>query len=294
MFCSNCGKQLDENAKFCDGCGAQQGVGNDINSASNQQAPNPQQNVNANYQAAPAASNPKAKKAPKTKNIIITVAVALCAFIIGKFIIAPSMTSDSGYGSTAGNSGSVVSNSGSTVSSTDNTVSSTSSQTQTDIGNNNSTYSSSTVTTSSKYDEILSQAYIVHFPNIFGVGISTASFVQEIENGMIACYDYGYEGDVVKQWVETLYVPLANIDDSKESQLESAFEAQFASIEALDCCTVSYKMGTSYFTVTVTYNDLDKAENYSELYEAGINSANAKISMSVTESELIAQGAVKK
>lgn len=292
MFCSNCGKQLDENAKFCDGCGAQQGVGNDINSASNQQAPNPQQNVNANYQAAPAASNPKAKKAPKTKNIIITVAVALCAFIIGKFIIAPSMTSDSGYGSADGNSGSVVSNSGSTVSSTDNTVSSTSSQTQTDIGNNNSTYSSSTVTTGSTYDDILTNAYIVHFQPFFNM--DCMSFVQKHDDGRIVCSDYGYEGDIVQQWVETSYVPVSNYDASQKATIESTIKGECAKFEALNCCTLKYQMGTNYFTVTITLSNVDKAENYSELYQAGILAIKDVISMSKTESNLIAQGAVKK
>lgn len=276
MFCSNCGKQLDENAKFCDGCGAQQRAVNDTNSASNQPVPNPQPNVN--YQA---ASNPQAKKAPKKKtNIIITVAVVLCAFIIGKFVIAPSMTSDSGSGSNVGNSGNTVSNSGS--------------QTQSDISNNNSTYSSSTGTTSSDYDEILSQAYIVHFPNVFGVGTSTASFVSKLDDGSILCSDYGYKDDVVIQMVETLYIPVAEYTDSQKTQLESSVKSEYAKLEALNCCTVKYNMGTNYYTVTTTYSNLDKAQNYSELYQANVLSADTWISMSATESGLIAQGAVKK
>lgn len=285
MFCSNCGKQLDENAKFCDGCGAQQGAGNDINSASNQQAPNPQQNVNANYQNAPAAPNSKAKKAPKTKNIIITVAVALCAFIIGKFIIAPSMISDSGSGSASGNSGS-------TVSSTDNTVSSAGSQTQSSISSNNSTYSSSAGTTSSDYDEILSQAYIVHFQPFFNM--ETASFVSKLDDGRIVCTDYGYEGDRVVQWVETLYIPVANYTDSQKTEVENTARNDCAKFEALSCCKATYKMSTNYLTITVEYNDVDKAENYSQLYNAGFLNTNTYISMSATESNLIAQGAVKK
>lgn len=279
MFCSNCGKQLGENAKFCDGCGAQQRAVNDTNSASNQQVPNPQPNVN--YQAASAAPEPQIKKAPKKKtNIIITVAVVLCAFIIGKFVIAPSMSSGSGSGSNVGNSG--------------NTVSSSGSQTQSNISSNNSTYSSSTGTTSSDYDEILSQAYIVHFPNVFGVGTNTASFVSKLDDGSILCSDYGYKDDVVIQMVETLYIPVAEYTDSQKTQLESSVKAEYAKFEELNCCNVKYSMGTNYYTVTTTYSNLDKAQNYSELYQANVLSANTWISMSATESGLIAQGAVKK
>lgn len=267
MFCSNCGKKIDDNAKFCDGCGAQQGAVNNANSASKQQAPNFQSNVN--YQP---SSESQSKKAPKKKtNIIITAAVVLCAFIIGKFIIAPSMLSDNGSG---------------------NTVSSTSGQNQTDTDNNDITYGSSTTTTNSAYDDILTKAYIVHFQPFFNM--DTASFVVEEENGVICCYDFGYEGDIVKQYVETMYVPLSKVDDSKKAQLESVFRSQFATLEALDCCEVDYKMSTNYFTVTVTYTAVDKVENYSALYEVGLNDTNNCISMSATENSLLAKGAVKK
>lgn len=282
MFCSNCGKQLGENARFCDGCGAQQGVvNNDANSASNQQTPDPQPNVN--YQAAPVAAGPQAKKTPKKKNIIITAAVVLCAFIIGKFVIAPSMLSDSGSGSTGGNLGNIVSN-------TENTVGSTDSQTQTDTSS--STYSSSTVTTGSAYDDILTQAYIVHFQPFFNM--ETASFVYEQDDGTICCADYGYKDDVVKQWIETMYLPVSECTDAQKTELENTMKTQFATVDALNCCTVTYKMSTNYFTITCTYSDVDKSENYSELYNANILQTNTFVSMSATEQGLLNQGFIKK
>lgn len=38
MFCKNCGKQIPDNTKFCNYCGAQQVTDNNMNSAPNQQS----------------------------------------------------------------------------------------------------------------------------------------------------------------------------------------------------------------------------------------------------------------
>ena len=113
-------------------------------------------------------------------------------------------------------------------------------------------------------------------------------------DGMIACADYGYQDDVVKQWVETVYIPVSEYTDAQKAEIETTMRAQFASIDALNCCAVTYKMGTNYFTVTCTYSDVDKAENYGELYNAQILQTNTFISMSATETNLLAQGFVKK
>lgn len=264
MFCSNCGKKLDENAKFCDGCGAQQGAGNDMSSASNQQEPNSNPNVNTNYQTSPTASNPQAKKVPKkTTNIIVAAAIVLVAFLIGKFAIAPSMVDDNGGSVSSGNS------------------------------NNSSIYSSSNDTTNSEYDEILAKAHIVHFPNIFSVGTSTASFVCEAYTDYgseIGCVDIGYKDDTVIYIVMTLYTPVAECTDSQKAQLESDAKTDLAEYDALNFCNVEYNMGTNYFTTAVTFSDLDVPENWSAVWDGYyINS------MSALEADLIAEeGFVKK
>lgn len=84
MFCSNCGKQIPDNNKFCNHCGAQQTADNPINSAASRQSNLPQQ--------AP----------PKKKNgIIVSILIMAVAFLIGKFVAAPTLLSgpdkDKGY-----------------------------------------------------------------------------------------------------------------------------------------------------------------------------------------------------
>lgn len=75
MFCKNCGKELPDGVKFCDGCGASQ------EAANNTVAP-----VNTVPDSIP-------KKNNNLKVIIIAVVVVVC-FAIGSFVIAPSFSKD--------------------------------------------------------------------------------------------------------------------------------------------------------------------------------------------------------
>lgn len=259
MFCSNCGKQLPENTKFCNYCGTQQPAGSSAEPAA-------KATENQKNQAEPA--NQQQKQAPKKKaNILVTLVIVLCAFLLGKFVIAPSMVSDSGKDPGASNQ---------------------SSQSQQSTENNSSL---STDTPNPAYEAVFDDTYIVHFQSFFNMNME--SFAKQ-EDGIICCADYGYEDDVVKQWVETMYIPVSEYTDSQKAALESTMKSEFAAVESLSCCTVSYKMSANYFTITCTYADVDKAANYGELYSAGILQANTFISMSATEDTLLSQGFVKK
>ncbi len=142
------------------------------------------------------------------------------------------------------------------------------------------------------YDAIFDDTYIVHFQTFFNMDMKSFAFKQN--DGTICCADYGYEDDVVKQWVETLYIPVSNYTDMEKAELENTMKAQFAAVEALNCCTVTYRMSTNYYTITCTYSNVDQAENYKELFELQILQENTWISMSATESTLLSQGFVKK
>ena len=163
------------------------------------------------------------------------------------------------------------------------------SQSQQTTNNNNS----STVNADNPaYEAIFDDTYIVHFQTFFNMEME--NFAMKKDDGIIACADYGYKDDVVKQWVETVYIPVSEYTDAQKAEVETTFKTQFASIDALNCCVVTYKMSTNYFTITCTYSDVDQAANYGELYNAGILQTNTFISMSATESTLLSQGFVKK
>lgn len=266
MFCSNCGKQLPESTKFCNHCGAQQNLSNTDNAATQQQNSITRPSVNQNRETVQPTKN---NNPPKQKaNIIIVLAVVICAFLIGKFVIAPSMVSDSGK---------------------DNDIINQGSQSQQSPQNSSGSYVESS---NAAYDAIFDDTYIVHFQSFFNMEME--SFALKKEDGIICCADYGYEDDVVKQFVETMYIPVSEYNDAQKTDLESRMKSQFASIDALNCCSVTYRMSVNYFTITCTYTDTDKAENYDELYNAGVMQTNTFISMSATETSLLGQGFVKK
>lgn len=258
MFCSTCGKQIQENAKFCNYCGAQQGE--NLGTVSAPKINEHQQNVVDTQIRQPR------KESKKKPNIILTLIIVLGVFLLGKFVVAPLMTSDYNNNSDSQNN-------------------------QIQISTENS-YETSAELPNPEYEEILEEAYIVHFKPFFNM--ETASFVMKQDNGTICCADYGYEDDVVGQWVETVYVPITGYTDAQKDTLENSMKSQYASLESLSCCSVESEMGATYYSVTFTYSDVDKAENYTQLYNAGILQTNTFISMSATEEGLLSQGFIKK
>ncbi len=76
MFCKNCGKEINEGAKFCNYCGA------------SQEASAPQSTAAINTAPAPAP-----KKSSGLK-VVIVAAIAVVCFAIGSFVIAPSLSKD--------------------------------------------------------------------------------------------------------------------------------------------------------------------------------------------------------
>lgn len=98
MFCSNCGKQIPEDAMFCSHCGARQAAGNHVNPAPDQQNYTPQ--TTGNQQPVFTPPQPKKASPKKTIGVIITLATILVVFFVGRFVVAPAMLRNSG-----GNSG---------------------------------------------------------------------------------------------------------------------------------------------------------------------------------------------
>lgn len=80
MFCSNCGKQIPENTKFCSHCGAAQNNMNAQYNQPTQQTYAPQSPVNMHTN-----SEPKKATGNKGVGIVITIVVIIAAFIIGYF-----------------------------------------------------------------------------------------------------------------------------------------------------------------------------------------------------------------
>lgn len=257
MYCNHCGAQQPDGSKFCSCCGGK--LAWEQSAAQPESKSQPAQKIQ---------QEPKPKKKKGKLPAWGILVIALAAFLIGKFAIAPSMVSDSDSNNQSGSLAAQSEQGAPSDSNLENTAA------------------------NPAYEAILTDAYIVHFQTFFNMEME--SFVLKQEDGIICCADYGYEDDVVKQWVETMYVPVSEYTDTQKTELENTLKSEFAAVDALACCTVTYKMNTNYFTITCTYADMDKPENYGELYNAGVLPANTFISMSATEDTLVNQGFVKK
>ena len=279
MKCKKCGAEINSKLKFCNKCGAKQATNDAVSSAPVQQPVQAPVQESAPVQQPVQAPVQQPKKSNKAVGIIITIVVVICATLIGKFVIAPSLTS---------NSNNDDSYTGYTSSQYVQPQQSTESSSEAPI---NPSSSASTNQSSSAYDAIFENTYIVHFQTFFGM--DNASYAYETA-GIISCRDYGYKNDIVKQWIETLYVPVTGLSEDGKAQLQSSLEAEYATYNELSCCTVEYKMGTNYLTVKFTYSNVDQAAQYNELYNAGLMDTNAQISMSATEQVMLSKGYVKK
>ncbi len=148
----------------------------------------------------------------------------------------------------------------------------------------------------STYDEILSAANIVHTPHFMVVGeVEFTSFVKNDDELGIICDDYAHEGDIIKGWKETLYMPIEEGATEEEitmmSQLLTSLSEEFSS---LSCCKVENSTLKNMLVFSITFTNVDTDEAIAELYAAGLIDEETKLSMSETEASEISEGFIKK
>lgn len=240
MFCSTCGKQLPNNTKFCNFCGAQQSV--------NAAAPS------VEPQTIPMADT---KKPKKKSNVWIILVVVLVVFFIGKFISSEIVSSD-----------------------------------ETTTAANITTTLPKVEIINPEYKAVYADTGIVHYKSFFNM--ETANFATKLDNGSIIFADYGYKDDIIKEWTETMYIPIEGYTYSQKAELRTQAEAEFAVYTSLNCCSVTYNESANYFSVTLEVKNADKPESYGELYAAGAVSSNTPMSMDLTEDDLLSKGFIKK
>lgn len=203
----------------------------------------------------------KEKKKSKGSKIAITCVIVLCAWIIGR--IAGGSMADS-YN--------------------DDIQSNNDSEFVFDNAYNNS----ESTDANPKYEEIFTSHYIVESPS-FILGMDRACFAAEIDNGCIDKIEFGYKDDVVLKMINTIYVPIENYSNIEE------IRNLYHEVEQAECCAVEFETGNLFYTVTITFEDMDDAGNLAELYQLGmVSTATDRVSMKESEAGLIANGYIKR
>jgi len=147
------------------------------------------------------------------------------------------------------------------------------------------------------YDAIFDETGIIHVQTFSD--LDSASYVMKMEDGTVYCMDYGYKNGVIKKYVETVYFPIEPTYDAewskKGTQLMDQQKENFAEVESLDFAKVTYSFCGYGVMVKIEYNDMDKKENITDLYELTKKVAlpTDYLSMAETEDQLIKDGFIK-
>lgn len=271
MFCKNCGNEVENGAKFCNSCGAPQETAPVYENTAQQNVPQYQGSVpyNPNGNIQPPV---KAKKSNKGCIVAIIIAVVVFALIIiGTVAIIA-------FG---------VANSDDTV------VDSSYSDSLDDLLGDSDTTSD---TPSAEFSSIFTDNNIVQAPYVF-MGLDSRAFASVDSDGIIEKMEFGYDGDKIKELVDTIYYPTTDYTDDLLTALDETFKETFAPADELDCCTVSYETTANYYIITIHSTDLDSAVNLAALSDASVITYDGfatYLSMDETASNLASQGYVER
>lgn len=301
MFCKNCGIRLEDGTKFCSNCGAPQETVNtpqeEIVTSQPQQTYNPEpvatmpQDANTSVpQGSPVEYyapqggvpqngtvpyNPATPVVPKKKNngCLIAAIIAIAVFVL----IVVGIVALVAFGI----------NTAREVASNPEFADSDS----LDI----SEYLDDAVTDLT-YEEIFSTYNIIDSPAFFNTKESCA-FAYVDDDGYIEKSEYGYEGDVIIEMVDTYYYPIGEYEKEQADSYIDFVKAEFKADEELSCCTVTYNTTSSYFIVTEKFTNVDDLDTLAELQDAGFVTSDSDVdylSMSQTEQDYLDMGFVKK
>ncbi len=279
MFCSNCGKEVSANAKFCDNCGAP--VAQPTPPATPAQPVVPTQPaqpvapaqpvVQPTQPVVPAQSavqytQPGSKK-KKGKGGLIVLFIVLGLFVIG-FIVNIVQT--------------VKEN---------NTPSDYSYNYDLALEDEDKA-----PVENPEYMEVFTSRNIIDTPALF-MTEETSAVVNVDDEGMIEKIEFGHEDDIILEMCDTIYYPISGFSDAQIEAIDEAMRDTMSKADELSFCTVSYTTTDDYYIVTINSKDLDNALNLQSLSDAGVlgyDGFATSLSLKETVKNFIDQGYITK
>ncbi len=154
---------------------------------------------------------------------------------------------------------------------------------------------------SPEFDAVFAESSIKQVDATFD-GMKSSAFVMESDDGMVECFEFGYEGDKICAYVDTVYLDVAEYSEDERSVLDESMRSAFASVEALDSVEITYGNVGDHYVIEVSVDGLDDVEVLQEVVESGVftltstgdDSEVTFLSMKQTEDSLVAQGFIKR
>lgn len=254
MYCSNCGKQIPDGSRFCSSCGAQ--------TAGSSQPQQNQSQPRQTYAQNPQSYAQSRQKAPKKAPVWVSILVGIVAFAVGYGVVSGMLSGDD---------------------------SASGSSTYTPVV----TEAAAEAPANAAYEEVFSSHYIVDMPSIFFM-LDSAHFVSEAEDGTIEKLEFGYDGDLIKEMVNVVYLPIGEYTEEEKTEIDILMKETFAQHESYDFITASYQMGSQYYVITLRCTNLDNEDNMKVMQALGFTEDDCLLSMAATEEGLLDSGYIKR
>ena len=146
---------------------------------------------------------------------------------------------------------------------------------------------------SAEYSAVFEDTGIDHKVTVKGE--NTVSYAMVDEDGFVYCQDYAYNGDTIKEWKITDYIPVHGFDDELMAQMEEACESDLEAYQGYDCVKANYSQEGDYIVFVVNFTDVDNENTLKVLKELEfVDSYDGYLSMEECEKVDLSDGYVKK
>jgi len=147
--------------------------------------------------------------------------------------------------------------------------------------------------TNDAYDQIFSERWIIHIPQLFLL-LDRYAYAGVTVDGVVDCHEYGVEGNVIHEWVETIYMPTEGLTADEKAALEYDMLMNFSALDAEDFCTVTSYQLNNYLQIQISLTGLELKENIVKLADLGLADYGVDyLGIALTEQGLLEQGYVK-
>ncbi|MBR5271931.1 MAG: DUF1307 domain-containing protein [Clostridia bacterium] len=167
-----------------------------------------------------------------------------------------------------------------------------------DTTSTSTTTASSTTTTTRKptttqpgFDDIFENGDTDYTPPTF-TAQETASYAIVLADGTIEVLEYGYEGDLIKEMRQTIYLYVADLTETQKQEMADSMVAAFEEISKLSYVTVATGSDDEYFIMSIECINLDNPTNIKTLMDLHFiqQSQDTSLSMEATDAALISNG----
>lgn len=143
------------------------------------------------------------------------------------------------------------------------------------------------------YDDIFTSRMIFRVDSMFFM-LDYYGYAIAMPDGVIDCNEYGVNGNVIEEWVETMYFPIEGMNEEEIAVLDYNIQMSFAGVASEDFCEASYEVMNNYYKVLIRFTDLDVHANVHKLAEYGFVASGVDyLGIGVTEQNLMSQGYLK-